>query len=63
MSKPFTMIAAIIFFAVAILHAYRLYTHFQVVFGSHTIPMWLSYFGIVIPGLVGIMLLRESKTA
>ncbi len=61
MNKPFTMIAAVIFFAVAALHAYRLYTHFQVVFGSHNIPMWISYFGIVIPGLVGIMLLRESK--
>lgn len=61
MTKPFTMIAAVIFFAMAIIHAYRIYTHFQVVLGSHNIPIWVSYFGIVIPGLIGIMLLRESK--
>ncbi len=63
MTKPFTMIAALVFFAVALVHVYRIFTHFQVVMGSHVIPMWISYFGIVIPALIAIMLLRESKTA
>ena len=35
--KPFTLIAAIIFGLMALLHVYRLVTHFQVIVGSHTI--------------------------
>ena len=63
MSKPFTMIAALIFFAVALLHVYRIFTHFQVVLGSHEIPLWVSYFGVVIPALIAVLLLRESRAA
>jgi len=38
-SKPFTWIAAALFALGAIVHIYRLFTHFQVVIGSHTIPI------------------------
>jgi hypothetical protein len=62
MTKPFTMIAALIFFAMALLHLYRIFTHFQVIVGSHVIPQWCSYFGLVIPALLGILLLRESRS-
>jgi protein-S-isoprenylcysteine O-methyltransferase Ste14 len=61
-TKPFTMIAAIVFAIVALLHLYRLFTHFQVILGSHTIPMWWSYVGLVLPGLLAILLYRESRT-
>jgi uncharacterized membrane protein YdbT with pleckstrin-like domain len=61
-TRPFTMIVAIIFAIMALLHLYRLFTHFQVVLGSHTIPMWASYVGIVIPGLLALMLYRESRS-
>lgn len=61
MSKPFTMIAALVFFAVALVHVYRIFTHFQVIIGSHEIPLWVSYFGVVIPALIAILLLRESR--
>ena len=63
MTRPFTLISALVFFAVALLHVYRIFTHFQVVLGSHTIPLWFSYFGAVIPALLAILLLRESKAA
>ena len=36
-NRPFTLIAAIIFLVMALVHAYRLATHFQVIIGSHTI--------------------------
>ena len=62
MSKPFTMISALIFFAMALLHVYRIFTHFQVILGSHEIPLCVSYFGVVIPALLAILLLRESRT-
>ena len=62
MSKPFTLIAALIFALMALLHLYRLFTNFQVILGSHTVPMWVSYVGLIIPGLLAVMLYRESKT-
>jgi hypothetical protein len=62
MSKPFTLIAALIFAIIALLHLYRLFTNFQVILGSHTIPMWVSYVGLIIPGLLAVMLYRESKS-
>jgi hypothetical protein len=62
MTKPFTLIAALIFAIVALLHIYRLFTYFQVILGSHVIPMWVSYVGVIIPGLLAVMLYRESRT-
>jgi len=62
-SRPFTMIAALVFFAAALLHVYRVFTHFQIIIGSHEIPQWISYFGIVIPALLAILLLRENRAA
>jgi hypothetical protein len=55
------MIAALVFFGVALVHVYRLFVQFQIVIGSHTIPMWWSYFGVVIPALLAILLLRENR--
>jgi F0F1-type ATP synthase assembly protein I len=56
------MISAIIFALVALLHVYRLFTNFQVVLGSHTIPLWMGYVGVIVPGILAIMLFRESRT-
>ena len=36
-NRPFTLFAAIILLAMAVLHIYRLFTHFQVIIGSHVI--------------------------
>ena len=60
-SRPFTMIAALIFFAMALAHVYRLFTQFQLVIGSHTIPMWCSYIGIVVGAFLSWMLCREAR--
>jgi protein-S-isoprenylcysteine O-methyltransferase Ste14 len=60
-SRPFSLIAALIFLAMALLHAYRLLTHFQVVLGSHVIPQWVSWLGVLVPGVVAVMLFREAK--
>jgi hypothetical protein len=61
-TRPFTMIGALVFAIVALLHLYRLFTHFQVVLGSHDIPMWTSYVGVLIPGLLALMMYRESRS-
>ena len=62
MSRPFTTIAALIFALMALIHVYRLLTDFQIILGSHTIPMWVSYVGILVPGLLAVMLFREARS-
>ena len=59
-SRPFTIVAALIFAIMALLHLYRLFTHFQVILGSHTIPIWVSYVAIVVTGGLAMGLYRES---
>jgi uncharacterized membrane protein YdbT with pleckstrin-like domain len=60
-SKPFTMIAAILFAIGALVHIYRLFTHFEVVLGSHTIPQSASYIAIVVGLIMAYGLYRESR--
>lgn len=59
--KPFTMIAAIIFGLMALLHVYRLLTNFQVIVGSHTIPYAVSWAGLAVTALLSWGLFRESR--
>jgi hypothetical protein len=60
-TRPFTTIAAILFALAALLHLLRLFTGFQVIFGSHTIPMWCSYVAIAVAGVLSWGLFRESR--
>ena len=58
--KPFTLIAAVIFGLMALLHVYRLFTHFQVIVGSHTIPQAVSWIALVVTAGLSWMLFREA---
>ena len=40
--RPFTWIAVGNFCVMALLHVYRIFTHFQIILGSHVIPLWAS---------------------
>jgi hypothetical protein len=62
-SKPFTWIAAALFALAAIVHIVRVFTHFQVVIGTHVIPMWCSYVAIVVAAFLSWMLCREARGA
>ena len=59
--KPFTTIAAVIFALMAVLHAYRIATHFQVIVGSHTIPQEASWVGLVVTAILSFGLFREAR--
>jgi hypothetical protein len=61
MPRPFTWIASAIFALMALVHLYRAFTHFQIIIGSHAIPLWWSYVGIVIPAVLSWMLCREAR--
>lgn len=59
--KPFTMIAAIIFGLMALLHVYRLITHFQVIVGSHTIAEEVSWIAVIVTAVLSYGLFREAR--
>jgi hypothetical protein len=59
--KPFTLIAAVIFGLMALLHVYRLVTHFQVIVGNHVLPQGASWIAAAVLALLAAMLFKESK--
>ena len=60
-NKPFTLIAAILFGLAALLHLYRLFTHFQVIIGSHMLSQTVSIAAIIVAAILSWGLYRESK--
>jgi len=58
--RPFTLIAAIIFALIALVHAYRIMTQFQVVVGTHVIGQGVIWVALVITGALSIGLFREA---
>ena len=61
MTKPFTTIAAVIFAAIALVHAYRLVRGFEVVVDGTALPQWVSVAGVLLAALMALMLWRESR--
>ena len=59
--KPFTLIAVAIFALMALVHIYRIATDFQIVVGTHTLPMAVSYIGLVVTAIMSVMLYAESQ--
>ena len=58
--RPFTLIAAIVFALIALVHAYRIMTEFQVVIGTHVIAQGVSWVALVVTGALSIGLFREA---
>jgi uncharacterized integral membrane protein len=59
--RPFTLLAAAIFAAMALVHLYRIATDFQIIVGSHTLPLSVSYLALAVTGILAVMLYRESQ--
>jgi hypothetical protein len=54
-------VAALIFAIVAIGHAVRLFNHSQVMIGSYSVPMGLSWVALIGAGLLCIWMWRLSS--
>ena len=48
--KTFTIIASLIFGAVALFHVLRIFLGWPAVIGGWMVPMWLSRIGLVVAG-------------
>ena len=46
--KTFALLAGVICGLVALLHLLRIYMGWSVVIGSWTVPMWVSWLGLVV---------------
>ena len=60
-SRPFTWIASGIFALMALVHIYRLIRPFEIIVGSHSIPMWVSIVAIIVCAVLSWMLCREAR--
>lgn len=61
--KPAASLAVILLGLVALLHALRLALQLEIVVGGALVPMWVSVFGVLVPGALAIWLWREQQSA
>ena len=61
MTRPFTWIASAIFALMALVHAYRLISPFDVTIGPCDLPQWASAVAVVITAVLSWMLCREAR--
>lgn len=59
--KPFTTIAGLLFLAIAVVHAYRLYAGFAITVAGQSIPVAASWAGVALGAVFGVMLLSEAR--
>jgi hypothetical protein len=61
MKRPFTIVAAIIFAVVALVHLLRLMYGWVVNIAGGSVPMWASVLGLLIAGVLAAGLWWESR--
>jgi|GEM_PF-1180058 len=59
--KPFTIVAALVFFIIAIAHLVRIILQVPIVVGSVTIPMWPSVVVFFLFLILVFKLFRECR--
>ena len=59
-ARPFTLVAAIMFALIALVHVYRVMTGFQVVVCTHVIGQGVSWVAVVVTAALSIGLFREA---
>lgn len=59
--KPATQIGVILFALVALAHLLRLLFGVEITVGGWTAPMWVSVLGVLVPGAVAFLIVKEHK--
>lgn len=47
-AKTFLQLTGTIFSVIGLLHLFRLFTGWQIVLVGWTVPLWISFFGVII---------------
>jgi hypothetical protein len=61
MTKPATLVAAILFWLIALAQLLRVLLRVRVTAGSHDIPLWPSAVAFIVLGALGVWLWRERQ--
>jgi uncharacterized membrane protein len=61
MKKPASLVAAIVFWLIALAQLVRVILRVRVTAGNHDIPLWLSSVVFVVLGTLGMWLWRERQ--
>jgi hypothetical protein len=61
MKKPASLVAAILFWLIALAQLLRVLLRVRVTAGSRDIPLWLSAAAFVVLGALGLWLWRERR--
>ena len=61
MKKPAALVAAIVFWLIALAQLLRVLLRVRVMAGSHDIPLWLSAVAFVVLGALGMWVWRERR--
>ena len=56
--RTYVLISGVIFSGVAVGHLLRLINHFEVVIGPWTIPLWVSWVGLIVAGGLSVWAFR-----
>ena len=60
-AKAFSLMAGVIFAAVALFHLARIFLEGSVSIGDWSIPMWVSWIALVVAGGLALLGLRLSE--
>jgi hypothetical protein len=61
MKKPASLVAAIVFWLIALAQLLRVLFRVEVRAGGVDIPLWLSVLAVIVVGALGIWLWRERR--
>jgi hypothetical protein len=61
MKKPASLVAAILFWLIAVVQLLRVLFRVEVTAGGVNIPLWVSIFAVIVLGALGIWLWRERR--
>ena len=57
-ARPCLLVSCVVFFLVAILHLLRVINGWELQYGPWPVPMWVSWGGTIVPGLLGVWAFR-----
>jgi len=57
--KTGSVLATIVFLLVAMAHLLRLLTQSEITVNGVSVPLWVSVLGVIVPGGIALLLLRE----
>jgi len=60
--RTFSLVTAVLFSLIALLHAVRLLRGWQVILGGAVMPLWISWIGLAIAGYLAYQGFLLSKT-